>query len=131
MEIELQQIAVQWDLAPRIYEVLHLESNTVLCMNKLQYPCLAEQFTDDPKKIPKPIWKQIYKILATLFEQEGIEYIDITPYNFIYNPDKDKVYIIDFGHAYYTGTDCPGIPKNWFLRKFLKEEECGWNPDFA
>jgi tRNA A-37 threonylcarbamoyl transferase component Bud32 len=131
LEIELQQIAVKWALAPRIYEVIRLEQNTIVCMKKIQYPSLAELYGDDPKKIPKNIWKQIYTNLSILFEHEGIEYVDITPYNFMYDLDKDKVYSIDFGHAYYTGKDTPGLPKNWFLRKFLKDEECGWNPDFA
>ena len=62
--------------------------------------------------------------MKILYYEEGIEYIDITGYNFI---EKDnKVYIIDFGDAIYTKSH---IEMNWFLSYFLGGHN-GWNPDF-
>jgi tRNA A-37 threonylcarbamoyl transferase component Bud32 len=54
----------------------------------------------------------------------GIEYLDVTPYNFI---EKDgTVYIIDFGHARnvsdYLDDYLDDIFANWKLK---------WNPEFA
>jgi hypothetical protein len=40
---------------------------------------------------------------------------------------EGKIWIIDFGHAYYTD---PSKKVNWFLKEFL-DGEFGWNPDFA
>ena len=128
LEAELQTIAATYGFTPHLYDVLTVENSVVLCMERIQSPCLAEKYGDEESKIPKPLWKQIYNILVTLFEREGIEYIDITPYNFIEH--EGKVYIIDFGHAFYTPKENGGKPTNWFLRKFLVNEECGWNPDF-
>jgi hypothetical protein len=58
------------------------------------------------------------------YDNEGIEYIDITGYNFI---EKDnKIYIIDFGDAEYSKK---WKKTNWFLEEFLNGHH-GWNPDF-
>ena len=55
--------------------------------------------------------------------KENIEYIDITPYNFI---EKDgKVFIIDFGHAYYTDFNING-----FLNEVMYHCLNEWNADF-
>jgi serine/threonine-protein kinase RIO1 len=90
--------------------------------------CLAALYSDDPKKIPKAFWQQIRHILEVLYEVEGIEYIDITSYNF--TEKNGKIYIIDFGDAHYTKKSRGEKPANWFLRDFL-EGAYEWNPDFA
>jgi hypothetical protein len=77
--------------------------------------------------VPDWIWKEIQRILTILYEREGIEYIDITGYNFIQETDTNKIWIIDFGDAYYT---IPERPINWFLKEILDGGK-GWNPDFA
>ena len=125
LEIELQDIAATYGFAPRIH---HADGNVVQ-MDRIKGLCLADVYTDDPKHVPDWIWKEIHRILAVLFECEGIEYIDITSYNFILEIDSNKLWIIDFGHAYYTkSTD--GKAENWFLRDVLEGEK-SWNVDFA
>jgi RIO-like serine/threonine protein kinase len=128
LEIELQTIAAKYEFAPKLYEVLSVESKLVLCMERITAPCLADVYGEDPRRIPRYIWQQIRDILQNLYYEEGIEYIDITPYNFIELPDG-KVYIIDFGDAYYTSQNGSKEPNNWFLREFL-DGEYTWNPDF-
>jgi hypothetical protein len=81
-------------------------------------------YGENPNVLPKKYWHQIRNILETLLYEEGIEYVDITPYNFI--EKEDKIYIIDFGDAYYTNTN---DKINWFLQEVLDGFE-GWNPDF-
>jgi hypothetical protein len=46
--------------------------------------------------------------------------------------ETKKVWIIDFGHAYYSTTPLADDKKaiNWFLREVLDGEK-SWNPDFA
>ena len=93
-------------------------------MEDLQEMCLADKYGEEFSSLSPQIILQIRLILDTLFENEGIEYIDITPYNFI--EKNNKVYIIDFGHAYYVN---PAKKTNWFLKDFL-EGTNSWNPDF-
>ena len=124
LEIDLQRIASSYGFAPKIREVCKFADRYEVTMDKIDGMSLADKYSDDPKEIRKEIWDQIHAILTKLYELEGIEYIDITGYNFI-KKDSD-VHIIDFGHALYTKAgQC-----NWFLRSFL-DGEYGWNPDFA
>lgn len=122
LEAELQSIASNnYGFTPRIHSI----EEDVVIMDKINGLCLAEKYTDDPKKIPMHIWQEIHRILLILFEREGIEYVDITSYNFM-EDSEGKIWIIDFGHAYYTGKK----EVNWFLKEFL-DGDFGWNPDFA
>jgi len=119
-EAYFQHIASLYEFAPKIYETTEDEIH----MEHLEEMCLADMYGDDPKDIPTHIWDSIRHILNTLYYEEHIQYIDITPYNFI--EKENKVYIIDFGHADFIGKN----PKmNWFLKEFLDGEN-GWNPDF-
>jgi RIO-like serine/threonine protein kinase len=125
LEIELQNIASKYGFAPRI---LTINGNEVT-MEKINGPCLADLYTDNPAMIPDWIWNEIRRILRILLEREGIEYIDITSYNFIQDNDTNKIWIIDFGHAQYTKVK-EGNPINWFLQDILDGVK-DWNPDFA
>ena len=128
LEIELQDIASKHGFAPRIDRV----DGLLMQMEEIKGSCLADIYTDDPKKVPDWIWAEIHRILSVLFECDGIEYIDITAYNFILEEGSDKVWIIDFGDAYYSkvGQTDDKKPVNWFLREVLDGEK-SWNPDFA
>ena len=119
-EVELQTISAAYGFSPKIYVV----KNGEIHMENLEAPCLADVYGEDPKDIPAYIWDSIRYMLTILYEDEGIEYIDITPYNFI--EKDDRVYVIDFGHAYYYKSK---EMKNWFLKEFLDGAN-EWNPDF-
>lgn len=121
-EIELQKIAASYGFAPKVLSSDGLDFEMV----KIYSPCLADVYGENPNDLPRWIWNEIIHILAILYEAEGIEYIDITPYNFI--ESNGFLWIIDFGHAFYT--ESPVIPSNWFLRGLLETEERSWNPDF-
>jgi RIO-like serine/threonine protein kinase len=106
------------------YNEVKKEYTGEVTMEHLDALCLADMYTDDPEKIPAEIWEKIRNIVRILYNDEGIEYIDITGYNFI---EKDnKIYIIDFGDAKYTKKT---EKINWFLEEFLNGYN-GWNPDF-
>jgi tRNA A-37 threonylcarbamoyl transferase component Bud32 len=129
-EIEMQEISAKYGFSPKIIKstIQHAHLNNkyigVIKMERLDEMCLADMYGDNPSKIPKIIWDQIRIILRILYDEEGIEYIDITGYNFI--EKKGKVYIIDFGDAIYSKR---GVEMNWFLSYFLSGHN-GWNPDF-
>lgn len=122
LEIELQEISSKYNFSPKIFLVTEYSDKLLITMENLGKNSLYEKYGDDPNNIPAWIWDSIRFMLRVLHTEEGIEYIDITPYNFI--EKNDKIYIIDFGHAkYYDGNP------NWFLDDFLKGYN-GWNPDF-
>jgi tRNA A-37 threonylcarbamoyl transferase component Bud32 len=132
-EIKLQQIASKYGFTPKILGVTKNSSEYMIRMEKINTRCLAESWGDEPSHIPDKFWDQIRCIVKLLFLREGIEYVDITPYNFL--EKKDKIYLIDFGHAYFTPDESKITPTNWFLKKFIgcecnPDELNGYNPDF-
>ena len=129
-EIEMQEIAANYGFSPKIikFQISFNKEDSKyignITMENLNELCIADRYGEDPRNIPKIIWDQIRVILRILYDEEGIEYIDITGYNFI---DKNgKVYIIDFGDAIYKKKN---KEMNWFLSYFLGGHN-GWNPDF-
>lgn len=122
LEIHLQKRAAELNIAPPIFET---NNTTFLVMLDLNELCLADKYGSNPSNIPSWIWKQIHYILSKLIKEGGMEYIDITPYNFI---EKDGVvWCIDYGHA----TPFRGDIQNWFLKEMLEKKLKRWNPDFA
>jgi RIO-like serine/threonine protein kinase len=123
-EVELQEIASKYNFVPKIINTKFEDERCVIEMEDLEAPNLANIYGENIEDIPDHVWNSIRIILKILLEEEGIEYIDITPYNFI---EKDgKVYIIDFGHAYYTDL----VDINPFLNDVLYNDLKSWNPDF-
>lgn len=105
--------------SPKIIDYYVKNNNYYIIMEKIEGYTIADYYGENPEEVPNYLWTQIRSIIKRLYLND-IHYIDITPYNFIV--DKDKVYIIDFGHA--------SINKvNWFLKEFLDDENI-WNPDF-
>jgi tRNA A-37 threonylcarbamoyl transferase component Bud32 len=124
LEIELQKVASQYNFCPKIIDIDYRENDCIIRMENLNEDCIADKYGEEPTHITNELWNQIHKIIVILYEREGIEYVDITPYNFI--EKEGKVYIIDFGDAYYRKNN---NKTNWFLEEFL-EGLNEWNPDF-
>lgn len=124
IEMELQTIAARHGFSPNIIKSI-IDGNTCyIYMDDLDTSCLADVYGENPNDIPDDIWNEIRTMVETLLNDEGIEYSDITPYNFI---EKDgKIYMIDFGHARYVD-DNESI--SWFVRDFIDGEN-NWNPDY-
>ena len=129
-EYETQVIASKYDFAPKVYEYT-VKYDSIkkfyegkIVMENLEEMCIADMYGDKSENIPLYVWEQMREIIKTLYNKEGIEYIDITGYNFI---EKDeKVYIIDFGHAKYSKKKILIDP---FLEKFMNGEN-EFNPEF-
>jgi tRNA A-37 threonylcarbamoyl transferase component Bud32 len=118
-EARFQRKAAELGLSPR---VIRCNKNSII-MENLNKPCIADQYGDNIDDIPEWIQEEILAILFTLY-LIGIEYVDVTPYNFI---EKDnKIWIIDFGHARnvpdYVDDYIDDLFANWKLK---------WNSDFA
>ena len=124
-EIELQKIASSYGFAPKIIDVIFESVSCQINMVDLgKENTLFEIYGEEAENIPENIWGQIRSILGILYYREKIEYVDVTPYNFILI--DDKVYIIDFGHAIKKETD---EEINYFLEDFFNGVN-EWNEDF-
>ncbi len=128
LEFEIQQyISSKYNFTPQTCSITFMSTYTEINMQKIDGQTLANIFGDDPADIPDWVWDEMRRIVTLLYTEEGIEYIDITPYNFMLDA-HDKIWIIDFGHAYYTDIS---KPINWFLTEFIYDEVKSFNPDFA
>lgn len=84
---------------------------------------IADMYGEDADDVPERIFESIREIVQELTDI-GIEFVDITGYNFILG-DDEEVYVIDFEHAKEVKEDLDP-----FLQNFL-EGEYSWNPEFA
>ena len=83
-EVELQKVAIMYGYSPQIFNVTVDE----IYMEDLEAPCLADIYGEEAESIPDWIWESIRSMIECLYKYEGIEYTDITPYNFIEKDDK-------------------------------------------
>ena len=122
IEIEFQNIAAKYNFCPQITKTEKVGERIRIYMEDVEEEPLVVTYGEDPDEVPEWIWDEIRHMVQTLYEEEGIEYVDITPYNFI--EKDDRIYMIDFGDARYR----EGEP-DWFLSEFLDGEN-SWNPDY-
>ena len=125
-EVELQNIAFKHGFAPKIRRVVKGHEEWEIYMDDLGPNTIAHIFGESDDDVPAALWEKIRNIVRTLYEEEGIVYVDLTPYNVIQTPDE-RVWLIDFGDAYYAISDSES---DWFLEEFLEGRNF-WNPDFA
>lgn len=118
-EVILQTRAAEKGLSPR---VISSDYKTYIEMEKIPEMCVADKYGENIKNIPKTVISDIYKIIRTLYHDCDIQYVDVTPYNFI--ECDGRLWVIDFG-------DAIPVVKNWYLQE-LFDNECvlEWNPDF-
>ena len=127
-EIQIQKIACSYDFTPKIIKTWKDNNYYYIEMENIDELSIAEKYGDKLTDIPEKFWEPMRDILRILYECEGIEYIDITGYNFI--EKNNKIFLIDFGHAKWTTNSI--YPNNWFLRKFIDYSNPidEFNPDF-
>ena len=119
-EVRLQRKAALLGLCPKI---ISTDNKTFIEMEDLGTMCIADMYGEDIKDMPKSICRGIYDILKRLYLECDIEYIDVTPYNFI--ETDDQLWVIDFGDAR------DAHKKDWFLKEvFQNHTVLQWNPDF-
>ena len=90
----------------------------IMVMHKINAMNLSDMFGEKSSDIDEYYFDEIRTIIKTLSDN-GIEYPDITGYNFI--EYDNKIWIIDFEHAH--------IHDN-FVDKFIQGRN-KWNPRFA
>lgn len=120
-EITLQKIASKHNLSPKIVDT---DWETYIGMEDLEEMNIGDMYGEDIHKIPKHIMSQIWSILWSLYWTCDIEYIDVTPYNFI--ESKGRVWVVDFGHARHRRKHIDKYLKSVFAKGKISK----WNPDF-
>ncbi len=93
-------------------------------MEKIPAMCVADMYGESFSNLPDGLRDQIRHIIQIL-KSHNIIYPDITGYNFIEH--KEKIYIIDFEHAFF---GYEPTQSNWFVDEFISGLDT-WNPDFA
>ena len=121
-EAQLQDVSARLGFSPRILSVIDRKDYSIIRMERVDGITLSDKYGDLAKDIPEWIWNKIRNMIVHLID-EGVEYIDITPYNFM-EINHNDIKIIDFGDAKYSDGEI-----NWFLAEFL-EGLNEWNPDF-
>jgi tRNA A-37 threonylcarbamoyl transferase component Bud32 len=120
-EIELQTRASRKGLAPKI---LKTDRKTFIKMEKIEQMNIADMYGENFNALPTAIKEGIYTILYRLYHECDIEYVDVTPYNFI-EDTTGRLWVIDFG-------DAIPVRRNWYINEVLMNKHlAGWNPDFA
>ena len=94
-----------------------------LTMQMIPALSISDMYGENFSNVPVHIIDNIRDIIATLYIN-GIEYPDITGYNFI--EYQDKIWIIDFGHASYNSNPQSYDP---FIMKFINGHN-DWNPNY-
>lgn len=120
-EISLQTIGARLGLSPGILRTYEDKKANMfyIVMDSINGMTLGDFFGPD---IPPRVWAEVRRIVSTLL-QNGIQYVDITPHNFLIEADTERIYVIDYGHA-------SRIHLDWFLEDFLNGHT-RWNPDYA
>ena len=94
-EAHLQSLAYDYVLTPRILDC----QPTFITMEHIQGMTVADMYGTDIRRVPNAVKKEIYEIIHTLYKKAGIQYIDVTGYNFLIDDTTGHVCVIDFGHA--------------------------------
>ena len=124
-EISIHEIASNLGYAPKILKIFKGPVEWTILMEYLGDTCtLYDIYGDTPESIPTHLWDRMRTMVTTLYEEHEIEYVDITPYNFI--EVDGKLWMIDFRDAQYID---PDVEMNWFLSEFIDGTN-SWNPDF-
>ncbi len=119
-EIQIQKIASSYGFSPKILSASIVDDEYHIVMEQIDAVSLAEKYGIEPNNIPMEYWTQIKSMLNLLFDMEGIEYVDISPHNFI--EINNKIYLINFTDAFYTSKS-NSIPTNLFLKNFLDKSK--------
>lgn len=95
----------------------------ILSMYNISEMSISDMYGEKYLDIPEYITEQIRNIISTLY-YHGIEYPDITGYNFI--EYQNKIWIIDFEHASFNSNPDTYDP---FILQFMNGHN-DWNPNY-
>jgi tRNA A-37 threonylcarbamoyl transferase component Bud32 len=108
---------------PKIYR--YDKRNKIMVMQKIFNMSIADEYGEDPANVPHHMFTLMQDIIRKLY-YAGIEYPDITGYNFIFY--NNKMYLRNFKYCrIFTNTTMKDVDP--FIIKFINGL-CEWNPDY-
>ena len=119
-EARLQTIAAEYGIAPT---VISTDYKTFIKMKHLNALSIADKYGENIDDIPTDIRKKIIDIVWMLYDTCGIQYLDVTPYNFV--EANGRVWVIDFGDA-----DSSSEFLDEYLEELFDTWELKWNEAF-
>lgn len=124
-EVLLQMFSSNEGFSPNVQKIVPGENGTsIIWMDAIEGKTLYELYGDSPHDIPPGLWNRIRLNLQVLYIEYGIQYVDVTPYNFMMD-SNDRLWIVDFGDATIHEKEL-----NWFLVDLFDGRD-EWNSDFA
>jgi len=124
-EVLLQMFSSNEGFSPNVQKIVPGENGTsIIWMDAIEGKTLYELYGDSPHDIPPGLWNRIRLNLQVLYIEYGIQYVDVTPYNFMMD-NNNRLWIVDFGDATIHEKEL-----NWFLVD-LFDGRNEWNSDFA
>jgi RIO-like serine/threonine protein kinase len=121
-EARLQTIAHEFVSTPRILDC----QPTSITMERVDGMTVADMYGADIRRVPHALKREMYEMIHTLYKKAGIQYIDVTGYNFVIDENTGQLWIIDFGHAREQL-----VPLNPYLERLFKMERLTrWNSIF-
>jgi tRNA A-37 threonylcarbamoyl transferase component Bud32 len=94
-----------------------------LSMQRIPNMSVADYYGEEFDSLPEHVQEGMRNCISTLYFN-GVEYPDITGYNFI--EWNEKIWIVDFEHASYKENRSEYDP---FILNFIKGYN-GWNPEY-
>ena len=124
-EYAIHKLALELGLpAPPIFSYDWKERK--LTMGHIEGRTVAEMYGENGEECPAGVWEEIRGIVRLLFEN-GIEYRDITAYNFMEDA-LGKIWVVDFERARFL-EDVDEECVDAFVPEFILGRN-EWNPDF-
>jgi tRNA A-37 threonylcarbamoyl transferase component Bud32 len=109
---------------PKLYS--YDKENQIMITQRIPNETIAYNYGENPDDCPTELFNKIRETIHKLYYDAGIEYPDITGYNFI--EYQNKIWIIDFEHAKFIGPNNTK-EKDPFVEKFIYGLN-GWNPKY-
>jgi tRNA A-37 threonylcarbamoyl transferase component Bud32 len=101
--------------------------NKILTMKKVENMSISDFYGEENNQVPTNIVNKIREIIKRLLDN-GIEYPDITGYNFI--EESGEIWIIDFEHTKFFDKDSIKKSNNYeFIINFINGLN-SWNSEF-
>ena len=123
-EHEMQKYLYKLDVI-NIPKILHYDPETrCMAMTKINGMSISDMYGEDIENVPNKIYNKVLDIMRILI-LFNVCYPDFTGYNFIIEKKTNKIWIIDFEHAY-----CETEISNEFVLSLLDGKKT-WNSEFA
>ena len=106
---------------PRIYS--YDKKTKTMVMQKIHNMTISDYYGENAEDVPSEVMSEIQEEMRKLYAY-GVNYSDITGYNFIKH--NNKIYVIDFEHATYSNKNV----QNSFMENFINGL-CEWNQEFV